>query len=148
MTCAWACACACAWAWACCLGLCVPACACAMGLCMRMPLHTRSDPLPPLPSPSNISPYTWHHPCIPIAFMLVTALLRVSCTYESFPLAYDNHSHYISMCYLLLLVTLLATIGNTIVTYACKLLYSPVLNASPTLAIGIGTTLFLFRYVL
>jgi len=48
------------------------------------------------------------------------------------------------MCYLLLLVTLLATIGNTVATYACNVLYGPVLNDSSTLVDPIGTTLLLF----
>jgi len=46
------------------------------------------------------------------------------------------------------LVTLLATIGNTIATYVYKLLYGSVLNNTSALAIGIGTTIFLFQYVL
>ena len=50
------------------------------------------------------------------------------------------------MCYLLLLVTLLATIGNTIVTYACDVLYGLVSDSSLTLADHIGITLFLFQY--
>ena len=68
----------------------------------------------------------------------------VSYTPDTFPLAYDNHSHYISIRYLLHTVTLPVTIGNIVVTYTCKLLYGPVRDASPTLAIGINITLFLF----
>ena len=52
------------------------------------------------------------------------------------------------MCYLLLLVTLLVTIGNTIVTYACNVLYGLVSDSSLTLVDPIGTTLFLFQYIL
>ena len=88
-----------------------------------MPCIQEVPPYPPYP----VQTYSPHIHGIFFAyvqlFLTDRSLFRVSCTYESFPLAYDEHIHCISIRYLLLLVTLLATIGNTVVTYACDVLY-------------------------